>query len=219
MNGELEFAGTVLSNLFEAVGRALPGVIAGLVIIAVFLVAAAVVRRVFRRVAQRIDPEKRPLAGLAGQTVRYAIVVVGLITGLGTMGIDISALIAGLGLTGFALGFAFRDALSNLLAGVLIILYQPSKPGDTITVSGRTRKIVGINFRYAVLDSEGKTVLGAQQHHLRHRHRRGVSSVPVKGEGVPRHEARRTRNNLADRVRGAGAHGIRRSGAAAHWHW
>ena len=75
------------------------------------------------------------------------------------MGIDVSALIAGLGLTGFALGFAFRDALSNLLAGVLIILYQPFKPGDTITVSGYTGKIVGINFRYAVLDSEGKTVL------------------------------------------------------------
>lgn len=156
MNGEFPYAGALLSNLFEAVGRALPGVIAGLVIIAVFLVAAAAVRRIFRRVAQRIDPEKRPLAG---QTLRYAIVAVGLITGLGTMGIDVSALIAGLGLTGFALGFAFRDALSNLLAGVLIILYQPFKPGDTITVSGYTGKIVGINFRYAVLDSEGKTVL------------------------------------------------------------
>ena len=156
MNGEFPYAGALLSNLFEAVGRALPGVIAGLVIIAVFLVAAAAVRRIFRRVAHRIDPEKRPLAG---QTLRYAIVAVGLITGLGTMGIDVSALIAGLGLTGFALGFAFRDALSNLLAGVLIILYQPFKPGDTITVSGYTGKIVGINFRYAVLDSEGKTVL------------------------------------------------------------
>lgn len=47
-------------------------------------------------------------------------------------------LIAGLGLTGFALGYACRDALSNLLAGVLIILYQPFKTGQVITVSGKT---------------------------------------------------------------------------------
>ena len=159
MDDQFDYANQVWTHLFEAVGQALPGVIAGLAIITAFLVAAAMVRRVFHRLARRIDVEKRPLAGLAGQTLRYAIVAVGLITGLGTMGIDVSALIAGLGLTGFALGFAFRDALSNLLAGVLIILYQPFKAGDTITVSGHTGKIVGINFRYAVLESEGKTVL------------------------------------------------------------
>ena len=159
MDEQFDYLNQVWINLFEAVGQALPGVIAGLFIIVVFLVGAAVVRRVFRHLAERIGEAKRPLAGLAGQTLRYAIIVVGLITGLGTMGIDVSALIAGLGLTGFALGFAFRDALSNLLAGVLIILYQPFKPGDTITVSGRTGKIVGINFRYAVLESDGKTVL------------------------------------------------------------
>ncbi len=159
MDEQFDYVNQVLSNLFEAAGQALPGVIAGLAIFAVFLVAAVMVRRVFRHLTQRIDEEKRPLAGLAGQTLRYAIITVGLITGLGTMGIDVSALIAGLGLTGFALGFAFRDALSNLLAGVLIILYQPFKPGDTITVSGHTGTIVSINFRYAVLESEGKTVL------------------------------------------------------------
>lgn len=63
------------------------------------------------------------------------------------------------GLSGFALSFAFRDALSNLLAGVLIILYQPFKSGDTITVSGRTGTVEEVNFRHALLTSEGKTVL------------------------------------------------------------
>lgn len=159
MDEQVDYADQVLSNLFEAVGQALPGVIAGLAIFAAFLVAAAMARRVFGRLTQRIDEQKRTLAELGGQTLRYVIVTVGLITGLGTMGIDVSALIVGLGLTGFALSFAFRDALSNLLAGVLIILYQPFKTGDTITVSGHTGTITGINFRYTVLESEGKTVL------------------------------------------------------------
>ena len=43
---------------------------------------------------------------------------------LGILGVDIAALVAGLGLTGFALGFTLKDALSNLLAGILILFYQ-----------------------------------------------------------------------------------------------
>ena len=159
MFGEVDYASEILSNLFEAVGRALPGLMAGLAIFAAFLVAAAMVRRVFDRVARGVDADKRPLVGLAAQTARYIIVAAGLITGLGTMGIDVSALIAGLGLTGFALGYACRDALSNLLAGVLIILYQPFKPGQMITVSGKTGRVESINFRYTELSAEGKTVL------------------------------------------------------------
>jgi len=159
MFGEVDYAGEVLSKLFEAVGQAIPGLMAGLAIFMAFLVAASLVRRIFNRVGQSVDADRRPLVGLAAQTARYVIVAAGLITGLGTMGIDVSALIAGLGLTGFALGYACRDALSNLLAGVLIILYQPFKPGQTVTVSGKTGKVESINFRYTVLQAEGKTVL------------------------------------------------------------
>ena len=159
MFGEVDYVNQVLSTLFEAIGRALPGIMAGLAIFVAFLIAASLVRRIFERVGLSVDTAKRPLVGLAAQTARYVIVTAGLITGLGTMGIDVSVLIAGLGLTGFALGYACRDALSNLLAGVLIILYQPFKPGQTITVSGKTGKVESINFRYTVLEAEGKTVL------------------------------------------------------------
>ena len=97
MFGEVDYAREVLSNLFEAVGLALPGLVAGLAIICAFLLAASLVRRIFERVARGVDENKRPLVGLAAQTARYIIVAAGLITGLGTMGIDVSALIAGLG--------------------------------------------------------------------------------------------------------------------------
>ena len=87
------------------------------------------------------------------------MIAIGLVTGLGTMGIDVSALIAGLGLTGFALGFALRDAVSNLIAGVLILLYQPFGYGDKITVGGNSGTVIGINFRYTVLEADGGTVV------------------------------------------------------------
>ena len=49
----------------------------------------------------------------------------GVITALGTIGVDVTGLVAGFGLTGFAVGFAMKDALANLLAGVMILLYRP----------------------------------------------------------------------------------------------
>ena len=59
----------------------------------------------------------------------------------------------------FALGFALRDAVSNLIAGVLILLYQPFGYGDKITVGGNSGTVTGINFRYTVLKADGGAVV------------------------------------------------------------
>ena len=156
---ELDQIARIWTQMIEVVGKALPSIVAGLAVILVFLLLILISRRVFRQMTERVEEDRKPLVALANETVRYALIVVGLIAGLGTMGIDISPLIAGLGLTGFALGFALRDALSNLLAGILIILYRPFKPGDTITVAGNTGTVSSINFRYSILEADGNTIL------------------------------------------------------------
>ena len=159
VDDQIVYVQRILDRLFGELGAALPGMVAGLAVIVVFVLLASLARALFRRLIDRVPRDKQPLVELAGGTARYALIVVGLIMGLGTMGVDVTALVAGLGLTGFALGFALRDAVSNLLAGVLIIFYQPFRMGDTITVSGRTGTVVGINFRYTVLAMEGKQAL------------------------------------------------------------
>ena len=156
---DLDQINQLWTAMLEVVAAAMPSIVAGLAVILVFLLLTQVTRRIFRLMAERVDIDRKPLVQLANQTVRYALIVVGIITGLGTMGIDISALIAGVGLTGFALGFALRDAVSNLLSGALIILYQPFKLGDTITVAGNTGTVAGVNFRYSTLEADGKTIL------------------------------------------------------------
>ena len=159
MDDQIHYATQILTRLIDTIGRALPGVVAGLIVMVVFIAAAILVRRVLRRVASRVALDKQPLVELGGETIRYVGITIGLITGLGTMGIDVSALIAGLGLTGFALGFALRDAVSNLIAGVLILVYQPYGYGDEITVAGNGGTVVGINFRYTVLRSDDGDVI------------------------------------------------------------
>ena len=159
MDEQINYASQILTQLTETLGRALPGIFAGLVVIVAFFMAAIMSRKLLRRLSAQVEADKRPLVELAGETLFYVVIAVGLITGLGTMGINVSALIAGLGLTGFALGFALRDAVSNLIAGVLILLYQPFGYGDKITVSGNSGTVIGINFRYTVLKADGETVV------------------------------------------------------------
>ena len=103
--------------------------------------------------------DKKDVLALLAKAGRIALIVGGGIAGFCTMGIDVSALVAGLGLTGFALGFAFRDALSNLLAGIMIKIYQPFTTNDTIEASGLKGKVVGIDLRYTSLASDGTRIL------------------------------------------------------------
>lgn len=92
-------------------------------------------------------------------------IVFGAISLAGSCGIDVRGIFAGLGLTGFALGFALKDLLANIIAGVFILLYKPFKLGQNIKVTIDMGKIVGegkvtqIDLRYTTLENSTATIL------------------------------------------------------------
>ncbi|GMR20342.1 MAG: mechanosensitive ion channel [Gammaproteobacteria bacterium] len=130
-----------------------------LVLFAAFWLAAKLTRKLLRRMGQRMDAGKQHVLGLLGQIVFATLLVIGAITALGTVGVNVTALVASLGLAGFAVGFALKDALSNLLAGIMILLYRPFQPGDHISAAGHNGKVSKIDFRYTTLQHENKTIL------------------------------------------------------------
>lgn len=134
-------------------------VVPALIILAAFWGLGAVLSRTVRRLARHLPRGKKDILALLASVIRFSSVVLGVITALGTMGVDVSALVAGLGLTGFALGFALKDALANLLAGLLILIYEPFTPGATIRVSGVAGKVEEINLRYTVLHGDNQVYL------------------------------------------------------------
>ena len=118
--------------------------------------------RIFKVIIQRIMDQKsmhanisRVIAGI----IKNIMLIMGLITALGTMGVNISAIVAGLGLTGFAFGFAFKDMLSNFISGALIFIYEPFKLGDTIEVEGKTGEVIDINLRYVTIKADAQKIL------------------------------------------------------------
>ena len=129
-----------------------------LIVFLVFWVLAKIAHRTVTRSsgALKLDPS---IASLLARVAKVGLVIFGLITALGTLGVDVSALVAGLGLTGFALGFAFKDTISNILAGVLLLIYRPFTVDDCIQISGHEGQVVSIDLRYTSLESEKNKVL------------------------------------------------------------
>ena len=105
---------------------------------------------------------KNPAANISdviASIIKNFIIIMGFITALGTVGINVSAIVAGLGLTGFAFGFAFKDMLSNFISGILIFIYEPFKLGDSIEVEGKLGEVIDINLRYVTIESEDRKIL------------------------------------------------------------
>ena len=136
----------------------LPKLVAILLIIILFVFLSKFIRHVILKVAKRLsfDPG---LAHFFAQVSRVIVVLLGMVTALGTVGINVSALVAGLGLTGFAVGFAFKDTLSNILSGVLILLYRPFIIGDKIKIADFEGEVISIDLRYTTLNAEKGRVL------------------------------------------------------------
>ncbi|MDH5601536.1 MAG: mechanosensitive ion channel family protein [Gammaproteobacteria bacterium] len=131
----------------------LPKVAAVLFIIVLFFVLSRFVKRLIITFSDKLNFDPH-LTKFFAQISKILLIIIGLVTALGTVGINVSALVAGLGLTGFALGFAFKDIISNILSGILILLYRPFIAGDKIKVAGYEGEVVSVDLRYTRLNSE-----------------------------------------------------------------
>ncbi|MCD6135169.1 mechanosensitive ion channel family protein [Candidatus Bipolaricaulota bacterium] len=91
--------------------------------------------------------------------VRWGIAVIVLIMALAQLGVHIGPLIAGLGVTGFILGFAMQQTLSNFAAGFMLLLYRPYDVGDEIEASGASGIVEGMNLVQTTLRTEEGIVI------------------------------------------------------------
>ncbi|MCB1563341.1 MAG: mechanosensitive ion channel [Alphaproteobacteria bacterium] len=87
------------------------------------------------RKIKKLDPT---LQSFLGGLAKYAVLAVALVTVLGQFGIQTASLLAVLGAAGLAIGLALQGTLSNVAAGVMILILRPFNVGDTIQYGGGT---------------------------------------------------------------------------------
>lgn len=134
-------------------------VIQAILVFTVFVVVSLVIDRFLKQVATRFDSAASESFRLISNSQRVVLIFIGAVLALSKLGFDVGALVAGLGLTGFALGFALKDAISNLIAGIMIVLYKPIKLGNKIDITGSKGTVVDLNLRYITVKDEGVTHL------------------------------------------------------------
>ena len=146
-------------NLFTQTMNFIPRIGIGFIIFISFWVGGAILQWIIITSGGKVNEDKRYVFRMAGKAVKVYLVVLGMLTALGTSGVNVSALVAGLGLSGFALGFALKDILSNLLSGALILAYRPFRRGDRISVAGCEGNVQQIDLRYTVVQGDNKIYL------------------------------------------------------------
>ena len=148
----------LIDEILSIISTKIPSFIFALGIFFIFWVSGTVFKQIVKRVMDEKSAHANISRVLAG-IVKNIILILGFITALGTLGVNISAIVAGLGLTGFAFGFAFKDMLSNFISGILIFIYEPFNLGDSIEVEGKSGKVIDINLRYVTIESEDQKIL------------------------------------------------------------
>ena len=148
----------IFNSIYQNITEFLPTLVFSILIFILFWISGVFSQFLIIRIADKRGLNKQ-LLFLIGRITKIGLIIFGLITSLGTFGINVSALVAGLGLTGFALGFALKDVVSNLIAGSIILLHRPFKINDEINIVGHEGKVINIDLRYTTLESDGKKVL------------------------------------------------------------
>lgn len=83
---------------------------------------------------------------LPGKVVRVVIIIFTLIAVLNRFGVQTTSLIALLGAAGLAIGLALQGTLSNVAAGVMILMFRPFKIGDAVQLEGQVYIIDALGF-------------------------------------------------------------------------
>lgn len=119
---------------------------AALILFAGFVIAGWLNRRIVA-LGRRASLDDT-LFSFLGSIVRYSVLTFTALFVLNTFGIKTTSIIAVLGAAGLAIGLALQGTLSNVAAGVMIILFRPFKMGDFVTVDGvsGTVKEITLNF-------------------------------------------------------------------------
>ncbi len=86
-----------------------------------------------------------------GNIARYSVLTFTVLFVLNTFGIRTTSVIAVLGAAGLAVGLALQGTLSNVAAGMMIILFRPFKLGDFVSVGGVSGSVRGINLNFTEL--------------------------------------------------------------------
>lgn len=133
----------MIAKLTDMAGDFAINLSVAIIILVVTVFASKWASRVTRRALSRVrgfrhDPT---VLSFAVQVVRVVVFIIGFIAVLQRLGVQTTSIIAVLGAASLAVGLALQGTLSNVAAGVMLLILRPYRVGDLIDVGGRVGKV------------------------------------------------------------------------------
>ncbi len=131
-------------------------VVGALIVLIVGLWASGWARRLTVRALDKIESVDATLTGFFSNLVKYMVLAFTVIMVLNQFGVQTASLIAVLGAAGLAIGLAMQGTLSNVAAGVMLLLFRPLSVGQFVEaggVSGTVKTISLFTTELATLDN------------------------------------------------------------------
>jgi small conductance mechanosensitive channel len=148
-------------KILNGVISLLPNIVLGVLILILFLAVASFARSLTRRLTLR-RLSRQGVALLLARLVHTSITALGFLIAISVIAPSFQAsdLIKVLGIGTVAIGFAFQNILQNFLAGILLLMQEPFRLGDFISVTGIEGKVSDIQARATIVTTkEGREVI------------------------------------------------------------
>jgi small conductance mechanosensitive channel len=128
--------------------RMLPNFLLAIIVMALFIILARFVKKLVTRITHRIS-KSESISGLTSAIIYTIIVIVGIMVSLNILKLDkaVTSLLAGVGIIGLALGFAFQDLTANFISGAFIAFKRPFDVGHVVETNGFIGTIEDIQLR------------------------------------------------------------------------
>lgn len=126
----------------------LPNFLLAVAIVFAGWLVACVVRNMTQRLMRRFT-DSNTLNELVSSLFYLIVILIGAFAALSVLQLDktVTTLLAGAGIVGLALGFAFQDIASNFIAGVIMAVQRPLRRGELVQTSGETGTVERIFLR------------------------------------------------------------------------
>ena len=112
--------------------------------------------RITRRTESKLDDQLVPLISKA---LKVTVVLIGAVQTLQMLGINVTGLVAGLGIGGLAIALGLQDTMANFFGSVFILIDRPFSVGDHIKLSDVEGTVTAVGFRSTRIETFPKTIV------------------------------------------------------------
>ena len=150
-----------LNYWVESIIKLLPNIALAALVMVIGFYIAKFIRKIASKLIHKIS-KNLTLNNLFSSIIYFIFIGIVIFTVLSILQLDkaVTSILAGAGILGLALAFAFQDIAANFMSGIFISFRKPLKVGDIVDVKGYMGKVKEVNLRDTVVETfQGQTVI------------------------------------------------------------